>query len=224
MSSGSSSSPSSTGSEPPARETPYLGWVIAFILVATLVSFAWSGLKGTRPVRVPDHLQPVSEVPDFRLLDQSGKPFGLADLKGKIWVGNFIFTRCSGPCPMVSSRMAELNQKIGRAGEGVELVTFSVDPEFDTPEVLASYAGRLGAGPGRWKFLTGNKEDMNAIVIKGLLQPLAKEPDGTPAHSTRFVIVDGDGKLRGFADANDPEVVQKLLMDIGDLLRESGKL
>jgi len=216
------SSPSPAGSEPPARETPYLGWVVTFILVATLISFAWSGLKGSHPVRVPKHLQPVSDVPDFRLVDQSGKPFGLVDLKGKIWVGNFVLTRGSAPCPMISSRMAELNQKIGRAGAGVELVTFSVDPEFDTPEVLASYAGRLGAGPGRWKFLTGNKGDIDAIVNNGLLQPLSRDADG--AHSTSFVIVDGNGKLRGSADGNDPEVVQKLLMDIGDLLRESGKL
>jgi protein SCO1 len=215
--------PSPAGSEPPARETPYLGWVVAFIFVATLVSFAWSGLKGARPVKVPNHLQPVSAVPDFRLADQSGKPFGLADLKGKIWVGNFISTRCSAKCPMISSRMAELNKKIGRAGEGVELVTFSVDPEFDTPNVLAAYAGRLGAGPDRWKFLTGSKEELDAIVIKGLLQPLAKGPDAAPGHSTKFVIVDGVGKLRGFADGNDPVVVEKLLMDIGDLLRESGK-
>ncbi|TSA32759.1 MAG: SCO family protein [Verrucomicrobiaceae bacterium] len=219
-----SSAPSPAGSEPPARETPYLGWVVAFIFVATLISFAWSGLKGARPVRVPNHLQPVSDVPDFRLLDQSGKPFGLSDLKGKIWIGNFVFTRGSGPVPMISARMAELNQKIGSAGEGVELVTFSVDPEFDTSDVLSAYAARLGAGPGRWKFLTGSKEEVDAIVIKGLLQPLEKkEPNGTLAQSTKFVIVDGKGRLRGFADGNDPEVVQKLLMDIGDLLRESGK-
>lgn len=172
---------------------------------------------------VPNHLLPVSDVPDFRLFDQSGKPFGLADLKGKIWVANFIFTRCSGPCPAISSRMAELNKKIGRAGEGVELVSFSVDPEFDTPQVLAGYASHLGADPDRWKFLTGNKSEVDRIIIKGLLQPLMKEPDGTPAHSTRFVLVDREGKLRGFEDANDPEIVQKLLMDIGDLLRESGK-
>ncbi len=212
---------SPAGSEPPARETPYLGWVVAFIFVATLLSFAWSGLKGTRPFKVPNHLQAVSTVPDFRLVDQSGKPFGLADLKGKIWVGNFISTRCSDKCPMISSRMAGLNKKIGRAGEGVELVTFSVDPEFDTPDVLAAYAGRLGAGPDRWKFLTGSRESLDAIIIRGLLQPLAKEPDAT--HPAKLVIVDGAGKLRGFADGNDPMVVEKLLMDIGDLLRESGK-
>lgn len=203
---------------------PRLGWVIAFLGAATLITFAWSGLKDMRPVPVPTHLQPIAEVPGFQLIDQAGKPFALADLKGKIWVASFIFTRCTGPCPLISSRMAELNKMIGRAGKGVELVSFSVDPEFDRPDVLAGYADKLGANPERWKFLTGSKEDIEAVVVKGLLQPLAKEPDGSPAHSTRIVLVDGEGRLRGYVDGKDPEAVQKLLMDIGDLLREdSGK-
>lgn len=197
------------------------GWIVAFISVALAVTFAWSSLKGTRPVKLSNRLQPVADVPPFQLIDQHGKPFGLGDLKGKIWVANFIFTRCAGPCPLVSSRMAELNQKIGRAGQGVELVTFTVDPEFDSPDVLATYAKNLGAGPDRWKFLTGDPAAVEALVVQGLLQPLAKEPSGTPAHSSRFVLVDRDGRLRGFEDGNDPEVVQKLLMDMGDLIREN---
>ena len=200
---------------------PRLGWVIAFLGAATLITFAWSGLKNVRPAPVPTHLQPIADVPDFQLLDQTGKPFGLGDLKGKIWVADFIFTRCNGPCPLISSRMAELNKTVERAGKGVGLVSFSIDPEFDRPDVLAAYAAKLGADPERWKFLTGTKEEIEAVVVKGLLQPLAKEPDGTPAHSTRIVLIDGDGRLRGYVDGNDPEAVQKLLMDIGDLLREN---
>ncbi len=197
------------------------GWIVAFVSVALAVTFAWSSLKGTRPVKLSNRLQPVADVPAFELTDQRGQPFGLDDLKGKIWVANFVFTRCAGPCPLLSSRMAELNQKIGRAGKGVELVTFTIDPAFDTPDVLAAYSKKLGAGPDRWKFLTGDPAAIQSLVVQGLLQPLAKEPDGTPAHSTRFVLVDRDGRLRGFEDGNDPEVVQKLLMDMGDLIREN---
>jgi len=197
------------------------GWIVAFVSVALAVTFAWSSLRGTRPVKLSNRLQPVSDVPAFHLTDQTGQPFGLDDLKGKIWVANFVFTRCLGPCPLLSSRMAELNQKIGRAGKGVELVTFSIDPAFDTPDVLAAYSKKLGAGSDRWKFLTGDPAAVQSLVVQGLLQPLAKEPDGTPAHSTRFVLVDRDGRLRGFEDGNDPEVVQKLLMDMGDLIREN---
>jgi len=199
---------------------PRLGWGIAFLGAVTLAAFAFTSLKGTHPARIAAHLEPIAKVPEFELVDQTGKPYGLADLKGRIWVAGFIFTRCKGPCPEISSRMAELNKKIERAGKGVELVSFSVDPEFDQPDVLAAYSAKLGADPARWKFLTGSKEDIEAIVVKGLLQPLAKEPDGTPAHSTRIVLVDREGRLRGYQDGLDPESVQKLLMDIGDLMRE----
>lgn len=206
-----------------SRGIPRLGWVIAFLVAVTLAAFAFASLKGTHPARIAAHLEPIAKVPDFELIDQTGKPYGLADLKGKIWVAGFIFTRCQGPCPLISSRMAELNKSVERAGGGVELVSFSVDPEFDRPEVLAGYAAKLGADPGRWKFLTGSREDIEAIVVKGLLQPLAKEPDGTPAHSTRIVLVDREGRLRGYQDGMDPESVQKLLMDIGDLMRENSE-
>ncbi|MFZ4778180.1 MAG: SCO family protein [Terrimicrobiaceae bacterium] len=200
---------------------PRLGWVIAFLGASILLALAFSSLQGTRSTPVPEHLNPISTVPDFQLLDQTGTPFGLKDLKGKIWVANFIFTRCQGPCPIMSSRMAELNKSVQRAGGGLELISFSVDPEFDRPEVLSAYASKLGANSKSWKFLTGTKAEIDAVVMKGLLQPLANEPDGTPAHSTRFVLVDREGRLRGYQDGNDPEIVQKLLMDIGDLMRES---
>ena len=101
-----------------------------------------------------------------------------------------IFTRCKGPCPLISTRMAELNGKLKKIHDGVKLASFTVDPEYDTPEVLSKYGANLGANPAVWKFLTGTPEATNEIIVKGLLQPIAKEPDGTPAHSQRFVIVD----------------------------------
>ena len=103
----------------------------------------------------------------------------------------------------------------------MELVSITVDPEYDTPEVLKEYGEQVGASPERWKFLTGPKDQIEAVVMKGFLQALAKEPSGAPIHSTRFVLVDRDGWMRGFLDGNDPELAQKLLMDIGDLLREA---
>jgi protein SCO1/2 len=185
------------------------------------VALAYKSFRGVQPAPMPAHLERVAEVPDFRFVDQAGQPVTLADLKGKIWVANFIFTRCAGPCPVMTSRMAELKGKLGRVGDGVVLVSVSVDPDFDTPEVLKAYADRLGADPTRWKFLSGPKPEIDEFVVKGMLQPLAKDVTGLPAHSTRFVLVDREGWLRGFQDGNDPEVVQKLLMDIGDLLREN---
>ena len=196
-------------------------WVIAFVGAAVLIGLAYVSLKNTRPATPSAPLEKLAQVPEFTLTDQTGTAFGSADLKGKIWVANFIFTRCKGPCPLISYRMAELNGKLKKLHDGVKLVSFTVDPEHDFPEVLSKYGVNLAANPADWKFLTGSPEAINGIVVKGLLQPLAKEPDGTPAHSQRFVVVDGEGWIRSFQDGEDPEVVQKLMVDIGELLRES---
>jgi protein SCO1/2 len=103
----------------------------------------------------------------------------------------------------------------------VEVVSFTVDPEYDTAAILKAYGEQQGADPSVWKFLTGTPDAIQKIVVNGLLQPLAKEPDGAPAHSTRIVLVDGKGWLRGYRDGLDPEAVQKLMVDIGELLREN---
>jgi protein SCO1/2 len=117
--------------------------------------------------------------------------------------------------------MAELNTKLKKARDGVQLVTFTVDPEYDTPPVLAQFGESLGADPAHWQFLTGTPAAINDVVVKGLLQPISREPDGTPAHSTRMVIVDGEGWLRSYHEGLDSEAVQKVMVDIGELLRES---
>jgi len=218
MSSGSSSSPSSTGSDPTPRRIPPWVWGVASVTIALGLAGASFLLRNASPSGVP--LERLAKVPDFRLTAQDGSQVTGAGLEGKIWVANFIFTRCQGPCPLMSSRMAELNKKIGKARDAVTLVTISVDPVHDQPGVLSGYAAKLGADPAHWKFLTGSPEDVRALLVKGLLQSLAVAPDGTPEHTTRFVVVDGQGWMRALQDGTDPEVVQKLLIDIGSLIRE----
>src|SRR5205823_14482782 len=92
-------------------------------------------------------------VPHFQLINQEGQPFDSARLAGKIWIADFIYTTCPGPCPMISSRMSELQQPLEKTD--VHLVSFTVDPTKDTPEVLRAYAEKLHAQAGRWDFLTG---------------------------------------------------------------------
>jgi protein SCO1/2 len=208
-------------SEIPARPgIPRIGWVVAFLVAAGLIGLAYVNLKSTRPPSLPSNLEKISQVPAFQLIDQTGKSITLEDLKGKIWAANFIFTRCKGPCPITVLRMQDLNTKLKKVRGNVELVTFTVDPEYDTPEILKAFSEPLGADPASWKFLTGTPDAIQKIVVTGLLQPLAKEPDGTPAHSSRIVLVDGKGWQRGYHDGLDPEAVQKLMVDIGELLRE----
>ncbi len=198
---------------------PRLGWAVAFVVAMLLIAFAYSQFSGAvRSRSTAPRLEKYAQAPQFQFTDQNGKSVSTEDLKGKIWVANFIFTRCAGPCPVMTSRMSALNQSLDDAKD-VELITITVDPEFDTPEVLKKYSQRVG-GTERWKFLTGPKDKVEETVSKGFLQALAKEEDGMPIHSTRFILVDRDGWMRGFQDGNDPEVVQKLLMDIGEVLRE----
>lgn len=225
MSSGSSSSPLSTsGADPqsPPPRIPRLGWAIAFVVATTVI--AWSYLQFQSAVRsrgpASPRLERYAEAPKFTLTAQDGSKVTREDLAGSVWVANFVFTRCLGPCPVMTSRMAELNQKLGPRAGDVKLVTITVDPEHDTPEVLAAYGEKVGADPDRWKFLTGPKDEVLSVVSKGFLQALGTDQEGMPVHTTRFILVDKDGWMRGFQDGNDPEVVQKLLMDIGDVLRE----
>lgn len=205
----------------PRRGISPLGWAVAFVVVAGVLTAAYISLKSTTPRPLPPHLEKISKVPPFSIKDQTEHPLTLDELKGKIWVANFIFTRCKGPCPLITQRMADLNAKLGKVRDKVVLVSFSVDPGYDTPQVLAQYGAAQGANPETWKLLATTPEDIDNIIVKGLLQPVAKEPDGTVAHSSRFVIVDADGWLRGYQDGVDPEVVQKLMVDIGDLMQES---
>lgn len=178
--------------------------------------------EAVRTRTLPARLEKFAPAPAFKFTAQDGSAVANEDLKGKIWVANFIFTRCKGPCPVMTSRMAQLNQSLaGRSGQGVGLVSFTVDPEYDTPAILKEYGETVGADPAKWKFLTGPKEQVDDTVMKGFLQALSQDQEGMPIHSTRFVLVDRDGWMRGFHDGNDPEVVQKLLMDIGALMGES---
>lgn len=206
--------------EPPASRIPRLGWVMAFLAVAIVIGAVyWQFRHDIQSRKTVAPLERIAPAPEFQMTAQDGRPVSSSDLKGKVWVANFIFTRCPGPCPVMTSRMAELNMALGAKAKDVQLVTFTVDPEYDTPKVLQEYGARAGAEPGKWKFLTGPKDQVDLTVTKGFLQALAPGPDG-PIHSTRFVLVDRDGWMRSFRDGNDPEVVQKLLTDIGEILRE----
>jgi protein SCO1/2 len=200
---------------------PRRGWAFAFVATAVLIAFIYYSLQSIRPHRVSEHLQKISPVPAFQLIDQDGKSVTLDDLKGKIWVANFIFTRCKGPCPLTTLRMSELSRALKKTRGEVQLISFTVDPEYDTQPVLHEFAKQIGANPDNWRFLTGSSQSIQDIVVKGLLQPLMKEPDGTPAHSSRIVLVDGRGWLRGYEEGTEPEAVQKLMVDIGELLREN---
>ncbi len=156
-------------------------------------------------------------VPDFTLTDQTGKAFSGSDLKGKVWVANFIFTTCNGPCPRMSSQFRAIQKQSGEP-EGVKFVSFTIDPKNDTPEALAAYGKRFGADPTRWVFLTGPVPELNKLAAGPFH---AGEIDGSLTHSTRFTLVDKSGRIRGYYDSSDPEMTPRLVSDIQTLVREN---
>jgi protein SCO1/2 len=162
-------------------------------------------------------------VPNFQLVNQDGQPFGSPQLLGKIWIADFIYTTCPGPCPMISSRMSELQKPLEKTD--VHLVSFTVDPKKDTPEVLRSYGERLQAQPGRWDFLTGSQSSIYNLSRNGFKLAVSdgSAEQGLPVHSTRMILVDRHNEIRGYYDAAEPDAITKLLADTNHLLREQPK-
>ena len=161
-------------------------------------------------------------VPDFSLMERSGSEIGLAQLRGVIWVADFIYTSCQDTCPLQTAEMAKLQEHL-RDAPGVTLVSFSVDPQKDTPAALSQYAERFGADAKRWLFVTGPKDRIRRLVQEGFrLSAVPAAPSGTQAdvilHSTRFVLVDQQTQIRGYYDSRDADAMQRLRKDITGLL------
>lgn len=178
-------------------------------------------------IAAPDELDPpvLIELPDFSLTERSGQSVTLQTLRGKVSIAAFIFTRCQGPCPMMTSQMAELQKSLGTHARwpDLRLLSFTVDPDFDTPARLTEYAGWAQADPEHWLFLTGTREYVWNLVRHGFKLPIG-ENDGDPNmpifHSQKFLIIDGQGRIRGLYDGLEVEGRQKLLADLEKVLAE----
>jgi cytochrome oxidase Cu insertion factor (SCO1/SenC/PrrC family) len=157
-------------------------------------------------------------VPSFSLIERSGQPVSDQSLRGTVWVADFIFTSCAGSCPVMTGIMRQLQDTLPAE---IKLVSFSVDPERDTPQVLAEYADRNGADRDRWLFVTGTKDELYRVSIDGFKLGLM-ETGGTEiepiTHSSRFVLVDQEGRIRGYYGSMEPDVIERLGQDARDLL------
>jgi len=170
----------------------------------------------TACIRHTGSLPVYYDVPAFDLIAQNGQPFHSAVLAGKIWVADFIYTTCPGPCPRMTSQMHEVQDAIGKMPD-VKLVSFTVDPARDTPLVLADYAKIHGASSEHWYFLTGPEATLQRLdrdVFKlGNL-------DTSMQHSTRFVLIDRQSRIRGYYDTSESRSIPRLIDDIYALARE----
>ena len=165
-------------------------------------------------------------VPEFSLVERTGRKATLADLRGKVWIADFIYTTCTDTCPAQSAAMAGLQEQFGKSNK-LRLVSFSVDPERDTPAVLSTYATRFKASPDRWLFLTGDQEQISQLVQEGFRLSAAALTDSNSKetlimHSPRFVLIDQKSQIRGYYDSRDTMALERLKKDLDTLLDGKG--
>jgi protein SCO1/2 len=177
-----------------------------------------SGAVSARPSEPPV----LGVVPDFTSQRQDGVPWGRKDLEGSIWVANFIFTRCPKICPTLTAKMAGLQLLSGRRLPQLKLVSFTIDPEHDTPQALASYGTKYGADFARWSFLRADRSVLEGSLTKGLFQTL-EMGDGadlnTISHSSYLVLIDRQSRMRGFYRLSEPSTMELVMRDAEALAR-----
>jgi protein SCO1/2 len=183
-----------------------------------------------------DSLPVYGDIPSFSLTDQMGQAFTSEELRGKVVLANFVFTNCTEFCPTLSSRMAQIQERLeedGLLGKEVLLLSFSVDPEYDTPEILLSYAERYSADYNAWRFLIGPPEVMRQVITDGFKLDFGRvgkpyehpHVDGSTHiheynvyHTTRVVMWDKAGRVRAYYDGAADWDMEKVLKDVRQLV------
>lgn len=191
------------------------------ILFVVLSFMMFSECLNAETSAVP--LPRYGQISSFQLTEAGGKAIGFEQLSGKPWIANFIFTRCAGPCPLISSQMAALTKQF-QPEDGIHFVSFSVDPSYDSPKVLAEYAKKYSQDP-RWLFLTGEQQTMFKLTEYdfhlGVEEiPIQERENAGQAirHSTKFVLIDGEGQIRGYYDSESESSLKQLVEDAKKLI------
>lgn len=193
---------------PPISRTLWIGIaLILLMIVLAALSFALQSRRQT-----PPPLPVIGKIASFTLTNQAGQTVTLANLRGQVWVADIIFSRCAGPCPRMTRQMASLQAALPKDNP-TRLVSLTTDPEFDTPEVLNKYAARYNADTNRWWFLTGDKREIATLATDGLklagfIETKPEErvnPDDLFIHSTLFVVVDKQARLRGVFETDEAD-------------------
>ena len=196
---------------------------VLFLVLVGLVIHQLRTPPASQPQPVLERLAKYGPAPDFSLVERSGRAVSTDDLKGRVWIADFIYTECEDTCPLQSRAMAALQADLEGYGD-LRSVSTTVDPLTDSPALLSQYADRYGADGERWLFLTGELQTIRRIVQDGFrlsAAPLEGQPvDPVVFHSSRFVLVDRAGEIRGYYDSNDPRALERLRRNARMLLNE----
>jgi protein SCO1/2 len=191
-------------------------WVL---LVGTIFTFP---LVRAMTNKLPPPLPVLGQIGDFKMTDQEGQPFGSAELRGRVWVANFIFTRCPTICPLQTEKMYQVQHRSRNLGNAFHIVSFDVDPEYDTPAKLKEYAGKHHVSPRMWSFVTGPFADLQKTVVQDMKVSMGKDENTNIFHGTHVVLVDSQMKIRGYYDVAPEDGVDKLMRDISLLVARGG--
>lgn len=211
-----------------------LVWAVLILVTAGLVGAALYKKALRPPDAIPPgaavaqvappggEAEPPGPVGNFSFTDQNGQTVTAGDLQGRVWVADFIYSRCAVNCMAMTNSMLVLNKELSDEKE-IRLVSFTLDPGFDTPEVLLKYAQRHGAESPRWRFLTGPQADLHRLT-RDAFKLVVDTEKGTPAepilHSEKLVLVDQAGVIRGYYNGTDAGKVKELIADARKLLSE----
>lgn len=203
---------------PPQKLALSPAWLV---FAALALAVPVSALMFTRAAAPP--LPVLAELPAFKLTDEHGRAFGRADLEGRVWIADFVFTSCADACPRLTQKLKHVQDRLVPLEQGgnIGLLSISVDPERDNPDKLLQYAQTFGARDGLWRFLTGPQAEVERTVVKGFHMAMAKLPVPAEArdvhgeafdimHGEKLVLVDRRGQIRGYYDADDQD---RLLRD-----------
>ncbi len=196
-----------------------------FWMIACTFLFVYPIAKSVNRM-LPAELPIYGNVPSFRFTDENGKSFGTLELQGKVYIANFMFTSCKTACPVLLGKVQTIQHRIRGVIDRAAIISFTVDPEVDTSKVLFEKAREMKANPVVWKFLTASTEDTKALLVDGFKVPMGKKEIANNvmdvAHSNKVVLVDQDGKIRGYY-STDKDSINQLMIDTGLLINRKKK-
>ena len=186
---------------------------ISIILSFSFLIYLFKAETRTNPLPI------LGQVPDFQLYDSNGQEFNSSNLKGKVWVADFIFTSCGGICPIMTKNMAQLQRSFQMMNDA-HFVSFSVNPDYDSPAGLNGFAKKYNADTRNWHFLTGQRDAITHLTVQGFKMGSIDEPI---FHSAKFALVDQGMRIRGYYEGTESSEIAKLFKDMANLMKEKTK-
>ncbi len=194
-----------------------------FWLLAVGFFFSYPIIKSVKR-ELPNPLPVLGQVPEFVFTDESNKSFGSRDLKGKVYIANFMFTSCQTVCPLLLNKVQKVQHRLRGVMDRAAIVSFTVDPVTDTPEILLAKSIEMKAKPSVWRFLTAPLNETQDLLINGFKVPVGKKQLASNimdvAHSNKFVLVDQLGRIRGYYSSDD-EGINHLMINTGLLINQN---